>query len=157
MVLVFGAVILIGAPYMPTMATARREALDLLNLEKGQLLVDLGSGDGAMLIEAARRGLRVVGYEINPFLVLISWFRTRPYRKQVKIRWANFWWADLLDADGIFVFLIDGHMQRLDDFIKKQATKKTIKLASHAFQIPGRVSAAKKGAVFLYRYRPHAK
>jgi hypothetical protein len=155
LVLVFGAVILIGAPYVPTLSLQRQGALDLLNLEAGQVFVDLGSGDGSMLLLAAQRGLNAIGYEINPFLVLISWVRTRRYRKQVKIRWFNFWWADVSRADGIFVFLIDGHMQRLDRFLKKQANKKTIKLASNAFQIPGKLSSAKQDGIFLYRYRPH--
>lgn len=35
-------------------------------------LVDLGSGDGRIVIEAAKKGYEAVGYEINPWLVLYS-------------------------------------------------------------------------------------
>jgi SAM-dependent methyltransferase len=150
-VLAYGVVILFGAPYLPTMAKDRRAALDMLALKKGQLLIDLGSGDGGLLVEAGNRGLRAIGYEINPILVLISWARTLRFGRRVGVRWGNFWRADIADADGIFVFLLDRFMPRLD---KKLATevKPGIKLVSHAFKIPGRQPQVKKGALFLYQY-----
>jgi precorrin-6B methylase 2 len=83
-------VLFLGAPYVPTLHKQREIALDLLKLKPGQTLIDLGCGDGAMLIEAAKRGIKVVGYEINPLLVFIAWARTRRYSKNVKIIRGNF-------------------------------------------------------------------
>lgn len=157
LVLTFGAVLLIGAPYMPTLQRQRETALDLLDLKPGQVLVDLGSGDGSLLIAAAKRGVRAIGYEINPFLVVISRLRTLRYGGQVRIKWRNFWKADLSNTDGVFVFLIAHHMERLDKLVVSQATNKPIKLVSHAFKIPGRKPAAKRGALFLYRYEQLAR
>jgi len=34
----------------------------------GHVVLDLGSGDGALLLEAAARGARAVGYELNATL-----------------------------------------------------------------------------------------
>jgi SAM-dependent methyltransferase len=150
-VLAYGFVILFGAPYLPTMAADRRAALKLLDLKKGQLLLDLGSGDGGMLVEAGKLGLRAIGYEINPFLFIISWARTLRYGRQVRVRLGNFWHADISGADAVFVFLLDRFMKKLDDKITAEA-KPGIKLVSHAFKIPGRKPTAKKGALFLYRY-----
>ena len=149
-VLSFGAVLLIGAPYMPTLKKSCAQALDLLDLKPGQTLYELGSGDGVMLKLAAQRGLNVVGYELNPFLALISWLRTLPYRRQVKVRWGNFWKADLSKADGIFVFLLDRFMPELDKKISAEAGQ--AKLVSHAFKIPGKKTARKAGALYLYNY-----
>jgi SAM-dependent methyltransferase len=151
LILVFGAVLLVGAPYMPTLAAQRMAALDLLDLKAGQTLYELGSGDGSLLREAAQRGLIVVGYELNPFLVAISWLRTLKYRRQVKIRMRNFWTADLSLADGIFVFLLDRFMAQLDEKIQNEG-KKGVVLVSHAFKVPGRKPAAKNGPLFLYSY-----
>jgi hypothetical protein len=151
MVLTFGAVILIGAPYVPTMTAQRRDALELLNLKKGQLLVDLGSGDGSLLVEAGKRDLYAIGYEINPFLVLISRARTLRFGRRVKTKWRNFWQADISQADGVFVFLLDRFMKRLDAKMAAEAKLGT-KLVSHAFKIPGRRPSAKKGALILYKY-----
>jgi Mycolic acid cyclopropane synthetase len=148
---IFTFVLLFGAPYVPTLPAQRQAALDLLNLKKGQTLYELGSGDGSMLNDAAKRGLNVVGYELNPVLVIISWVRTRRYGRAVKVRWGNFWNADLSEADGIFVFLIDHFMLKLDRKIQKESKGK-LKLVSHAFKIPGRNIKIKKNAMFLYDY-----
>jgi DNA modification methylase len=69
LLLAFGGVILRGAPYVPTLDPQARAALELLDLKPGQTLLELGSGDGKILVVAARAGLHVVGIELNPFLV----------------------------------------------------------------------------------------
>src|SRR5437870_1372345 len=107
-------VLFLGAPYVPTLHKQRETALDLLNLKPGQTLIDLGCGDGAMLITAAKRGINTVGYEINPLLVLIAWLRTRRYGNKVKIVQGNFWQKDWPQADAVFVFLTNRYMDRLN-------------------------------------------
>ncbi len=151
-ILFFGAVLLIGAPYVPTLAAARKQALDLLDLKPGQTLYELGSGDGSLLRDAAARGLNVVGYELNPFLLFITWLKTRRYRRQTKLVWGNFWRADLKNADGVFVFLLDRFMVRLDSKLQKESKGRQLKLVSYAFQIPGKKPARRKSAMFLYKY-----
>lgn len=153
LLLFFGLVVLTGAPYLPTLAKQRRLALELLDLRKGQQVVDLGCGDGSFLIAAARRGLDATGYEINPLLALVAWLRTRRYRRQVKVVWGSFWRADLSAADAVFVFLIEGKMAKLDKFIGRQLSK-PLKVVSHGFEIPGRRAVKQSGALFLYHYRP---
>ena len=148
----FAFVVAVGAPYLPTQNQQREAALDLLDLKKGQLLCDLGCGDGALLLAAAGRGIRAVGYEINPLLVLVTWLRGRRYRGLVQVHWANFWHADISDADAVFVFLIDHHMRHLDSYMNAQFSGKSVKLASYAFLVPGRQPAAKSHGVFLYKY-----
>jgi len=103
-VVMFFVAILFGAPYLPTMKNQSKEALDLIDLKNGQTLIDLGSGDGRVLKEAAKRGFKVIGYEINPFLVIVSYFVTIKYRKNIIIVWGNYWRKELPKADGIFVF-----------------------------------------------------
>ena len=86
LILAYGFVIPFGAPFLPTMKKDRETALDLLDLKPGQLFIDLGSGDGSLLMLAAQKGLRAEGYEINPFLWLYSWLRTRRYGRRVKVK-----------------------------------------------------------------------
>ena len=112
----------------------------------------LGSGDGRVMRSAARRGLSVIGYEINPILVLISYAITFKYRKQVKIVWANFWRKDLPKADGIFVFLIDRFMPKLDKKMQNYAHK-PIKVLSFAFTIPDKKPQKVVNGLNLYKYR----
>ncbi len=151
--LAFGSVLLVGAPFLPTMKKTRNDALDLLDLKPGQTFIDLGSGDGSLLILAAQRGANAVGYEINPFLWIYSWLRTRRYRSQVKIKLRSFWRSDLSGVDGIFVFLITRHMDRLGKLLAGREGQKPLKVVSHAFTIPGQKPARKLGPLFLYIYK----
>lgn len=147
----YSIVLLFGAPYFPSLSPHVKAGLDLLDLKKGQTVYDLGCGDGRFLKAAAERGLKAVGYELNPFMFAYAWFTTRKYRKQVKVRYGNFWKADLSDADAIFIFLLTKYMKQFDEFVKAKAPK-GIKVASHAFKIPGKKPVAKEYGVFLYKY-----
>lgn len=151
MIACFGFVLLFGAPYLPTLTPQVEAALQLVNLKPGETLLELGCGDGKVLIAAARSGLHVVGYEINPLLALVAWARTRRFKKQVRVVWGNFWQADWPPAEGIFTFLYPRFMSRLDKKIV-QSSSKPVKLVSFAFKVPGRKAIAEKDGVFLYRY-----
>ncbi|HEX5395235.1 MAG TPA: class I SAM-dependent methyltransferase [Candidatus Saccharimonadales bacterium] len=153
LVIIFGFVLLFGAPYLPTLKKPRNDVFELLALKPGQVFVDLGCGDGRMLSAAAQRGYEAVGYELNPLLALYAWLRTRRYSGKVKVRCANFWNADISDADGVFVFLIGHFMFRLDKMISRQSGGKTIKLVSNAFEIPGKRPVKRKGGLYLYVYK----
>ncbi len=151
MVLTYGAVLMFGAPYFPTLKQPVEEGLDLLGLKSGQVVYDLGCGDGRLLKAAAKRGLRAVGYELNPFVFLYAWFTTLRYGRQVKVRFGNFWSKDLAKADGVFVFLITHFMDRLDTKLASELRPGTL-VVSHAFKLPGRKVVRKKGAMLLYEF-----
>src|SRR5680860_1758140 len=69
----FGAVVFRGAPYVPSQKFYINQALrELYPISNKDLLIDIGSGDGVVLREASKLGARAIGYEINPFLVIIS-------------------------------------------------------------------------------------
>lgn len=144
-------VLFLGAPYVPTRRKQREAALDLLQLKKGQVLIDLGCGDGAMLKTAASRGLQAIGYEINPLLVAIARFRTRRYGKRVQVIQGNFWHKKWPPADGVFVFLTDRYMERLHESMQEQFDK-PIKLITYGFSVPNKKSVEEKDACFLYQY-----
>jgi SAM-dependent methyltransferase len=151
-VLPFGFVLLYGAPYLPTRRAQAKEALDLIDLKEGDIFVDLGSGDGAVLIEAASRGLTCYGYELNPFVWFISKLRTRKFGKQVKIYCKNFWNEPLpKNTKGVFVFLLDKYMPRLDTKLTSEL-KPGSQLVSYTFQIPGKEPSVVKNALMLYKY-----
>lgn len=154
-VLMFGFVVAFGAPYLPTLKKQTEQALDMLDLQPGQTLLELGCGDGRVARAAARRGIAVVGYELNPLLVIIATINTVKYRQLVKIRWGNFWAVKWPETDGIFVFLLDKYMKKLDKKIiqQRKVQKGPILLLSFTFQIPGRKPIAKNGGLILYKYQ----
>ena len=62
-----------GAPYVPSRSRDLERAFDeLYKLAADDLLVDIGSGDGRVLMMAVKRGARAVGFEINPVLAKVS-------------------------------------------------------------------------------------
>lgn len=147
----FGMGVLVGAPWLPTFRREAETALDLLDLEPGQTVVDLGSGTGSFLLMAARRGLYGVGYEINPFLYLWSLVRTWPYRRYVRIHWRNYWRVDVSHADGVYAFLINRFMKKLDVKLERELPSGT-PTVTYTFRIPGKTPETEKHGVFLYRY-----
>jgi len=155
LVILFGFVLLFGAPYVPTLKKQQEAALKLVSLEPGQTLLELGSGDGAMLLAAAQKGIHAVGYELNPILVLVSLYRTRKYRKHVKIIWGNYWKEVWPRTDAIYVFLLARYMKKLDKKIIQNYPEQAVKLASFTFKIPGKEIVKEKNGVYLYTYSGH--
>lgn len=154
-ILLFGFVVAFGAPYLPTLKPQTEDALDLLKLKKGQTLLELGCGDGRVMRAAAQRGIKVVGYELNPILVLVAKVVTWKYRHLTTVKWGNFWQMKWPEADAIFVFLLDKYMKKLDTKIIQQQHQqgKPIALLSFTFQIPGRTVTKQKGGLYLYEYK----
>jgi hypothetical protein len=147
----FAVVLLFGAPYLPTRKEQAEEALDLLDLKPGEVFVDLGCGDGVMLVHGAKRGLICYGYELNPFVWLVAYVRTFRYRKTVKVKLGNFWKIQLpKGTKGVYVFLLDKYMSQLNEKLTKEL--KGGRLLSYTFKIPGKKAISSKRAMNLYKY-----
>jgi SAM-dependent methyltransferase len=152
LVIIFGVAITVGPPYLPTLRKQINTALDLLDLQPGQTLLELGSGDGRVMLAAAQRGLKVIGIEINPLLVVLSWLLTFRYRNQVRIIWGSYWGPPWPRADGVFTFMLPRYMEKLHQRMEHWRPQ-PIRLASFAFTIPGKEPIASKDGVYLYEYK----
>lgn len=86
----------LDTPFVTTPDNVVRAMLDLAALRPGERLIDLGSGDGRIVIEAARRGAVAHGVEIDPRLVARS--REAAQRAGVAAR-ATFATQDLFETD----------------------------------------------------------
>jgi len=150
------AIVFVGAPYVPTRTRDLRPILKAAGLKKGDLIVDLGSGDGRLLIEAARSGYRAVGYELNPFLVLLTWWRIRRYRELADVRMVDFWKTDLPeDTKAVFVFLAAPFMKRLAIVLENEAKNlgHDLVLVSYGFELPDRKPTRVTGSLMVYRFK----
>lgn len=148
----FGFVVFFGAPFLPTLRPQIIAALDLLSLQPGQTMLELGCGDGRVLIAAAERGLNAVGYELNPILAIVAWIRTRRYGRRVRIVWGDYWRATWPNAEGMFAFILPRYMKKLDKKIM-QYSHRPLRVVSFAFAIQNRVAARVEQGVFLYEYK----
>jgi hypothetical protein len=152
LVLIFSFVILFGAPYLPTLRRTTKDAFELLNLKPGQMLIELGSGDGRVLRYAAQKGIKGIGYELNPLLVWYSQLRNWRYRKLISFKCRNYWQVALPQCDGIYVFLLDKYMSKLDKKITQELAPPIV-VVSYAFKIPGKKIVKEKNGLFLYQYK----
>jgi SAM-dependent methyltransferase len=141
----------VGAPYLPTLTPQVAVALQLADLRPGQTLLELGCGDGRVLIAAARQGIQVVGYELNPIMALVAWLRTRRYRSHVRVIWGNFWQSPWPPAEAIFVFLLPRYMPKLHNKCMRYKHR-PVKLVSFAFEVPDKKPLRQKAGLFLYSY-----
>ncbi|XP_018427291.1 PREDICTED: protein FAM173A, partial [Nanorana parkeri] len=94
-------------PYIPASARQVENVLTLLEGRSGKM-VDLGSGDGRIVLEAARRGFSpAVGYELNPWLVRLSYFYAwkSGYQRRVSYLREDLWKVKLHDCRNISIFL----------------------------------------------------
>lgn len=146
-----------GAPFVPTVSPAVKKALKLANVGKGKTLYDLGSGDGRVLFAAAGMGARAVGYEINPLLVLWTNLRARLKGiRTVHTKWANFWNADIADADIVFIYLMPWRMKQLEKKLASELKPGTL-IASNSFVFPNLPIVAKDEKLHLYIFRIPAR
>jgi len=155
-VLAFGFVLMFGAPYLPSLSRQVDVALDIVDLKPGDRIIELGCGDGKVLIAAAKRGFCSVGYELNPILFMIAWLRTINYRSQTKVIFGNFWHKPWPEADAIYIFLLPRLMDKLETTIKQKVTS-NIKVVSFAFTFNQMKPKIEKDGVFLYEFNPSDK
>jgi SAM-dependent methyltransferase len=130
------------ALYVPTPWDTVERMLELAEVRKEDLVYDLGSGDGRILIAAARKyGCRAIGYEIDQRLVQQSRERVRQEGLEhlVRIEHGDLFKADLSNADVVAVYLPGPLLERLLPQLDK--LRPGARIVSHQFEIPNRPPA----------------
>jgi hypothetical protein len=82
--------------WVPTAQELVDKMLELVKVTPQDYLVDLGSGDGRIVIEAAKRGARALGIEYNPDMVELA--KANAAKEGVSDK-ATFLRADLFETD----------------------------------------------------------
>ena len=96
------------AAFVSTPLDVVEKMLDAAQVTKEDVVVDLGSGDGRILIAASRRyGCKSVGYEINPQLVTLSRSKVQDLGlgKLVTIEAMDLFSVDLSGASVVTLYL----------------------------------------------------
>lgn len=148
---------LLDLPYVATKRNKIETIIKLAKIKKGETVVDLGSGDGRLLIAAALSGAHAIGYEINPYLVLFTKLKSQLTPAQVRglisTKRTNLWKADLKIADVIFVYGRTKSMQKFEDFIFKNARPGTKVVVNTDKTTPFPTKRPEKSinGIFLYK------
>ncbi len=141
-----------GAPYAPLGYEKINNMLDLLDVKTGEKAADLGSGDGRIVIELARTGAKAYGYEINPFLVLITKYKIKKFglEKNAFILMKNYWMENLSEYKIITVFGAPHIMKSLGEKLKKELKPGT-RIASNYFKFPDWKHIKEKNKIYIYK------
>jgi SAM-dependent methyltransferase len=151
-----------GAPWVPTSRKLVSKALAMAELKPGELVYDLGSGDGRIVIAATRDfGARAVGIEIDPFRVLYSRLKISRLRLQDRARIVrgNFFNIDFGDADVVVLYLLQQTNNKLQRKLEKELTKPNCRVLSVVWKFEGWdiVRADEEEMIYVYRPRSEAK
>ncbi len=143
------------APFVPTPQEVVDRMLELAQVSHGDLLYDLGSGDGRIVITAARRyGAQAVGFEIDPALVTNSKrnIKEAGVEALAEIRDQDVRTVDLSPASVVTMYLYPGANLRLRAAIMRQL-KPGSRVVSHDFSMgdwkPDRVERMTDSAGFV--------
>lgn len=156
---VIGAMFLLtaltGAPYVPTRRKESREVFTKLRpLTQSDVVLDIGSGDGAVLVEACAHHAKAVGYEINPVLVLLSRWRIKKYGTRCQVVMRDFWRTPFPDdTTVVYTFGDSRDIRKMHAKVVKEATRlgRTLDFVSYGFEVPGEKAAKTHRAHHLYK------
>ena len=125
------------APFVPTPQVVVDRMLEMAQIQEGDVVYDLGSGDGRIVIAAAKNyGVEAVGFEIDPRLVQQSRERIRKERlgHLAEIRQQDILTVDLTAATVVTMYLFPAVNLLLRPNIQKQL-KPGSRVVSHAFDM----------------------
>lgn len=95
--------------YVPTPQTVVDKMLDMAQIKKGDVLYDLGCGDGRIMVTAAKKyGIKATGFDINPERVKEARenVRTNKVAHLVTIKQADIFKVDLREASVVTLYLL---------------------------------------------------
>jgi len=96
-------------PYVPTPQDVVDRMLEMAQVKKGDVVYDLGSGDGRIVVTAAKKyGVKAIGYEIDPERIRESHenIKKAGVEKLVEIKQQDIRTVDLSGASVLTMYLL---------------------------------------------------
>ena len=148
------------APFVGTPQPVVDKMLELANIRPGEIVYDLGCGDGRIVIAAARKfKARAVGVEIRRDIYEKTLARVAALglSDQVQIVQGNALRYDLSSADVVTLYLLTSSNERLKPQFEKYL-KPTARIVSHDYEIRGwkpitvekMIVGGREHAIYLY-------
>jgi SAM-dependent methyltransferase len=124
--------------YFPTPVTVVDRMLELAEIKKGDVLYDLGCGDGRIVIAAAKRyGIKAIGFDIDPKRVAEASENVRKsgVSELVTIKQQDIFQIDLSEATVVTMYLLPALNVKLMPQLAR--LKPGSRIVSHAFDMKG--------------------
>jgi len=131
--------LLFGAGYDPTPMDKVYKMLNLAHVDKNDIVYDLGSGDGRIVLATARRfGANAVGIEVDPFRFVFSWFAVllSGEFKRITLKFGNFFKKRIDDASVVTLFLFGPTNNKLKEKFMRELKSGT-RIVSYVWPLDG--------------------
>jgi len=125
------------APYVPTPQDVVEKMLEIAQVGKGDVVYDLGSGDGRLVITAAKKyGARGVGVDIDPERIAEANANARKagVEGQVQFKLQDATTTDVSGATVVTLYLLSSSNLKLRPLLTKQL-KAGSRIVSHQFSM----------------------
>ena len=149
-------------PFVPTPQEVVDKMVELAGVKKGDVVYDLGSGDGRIVITAAKKGAKAVGFEIDGDLVKQSRdnIRKAGVQEQAEIRQQDILTVDLSAASVVTMYLLpDVNLQSKPKILSQ--LKAGSRVVSHAFDMgdwkPDRIERIEGRTLYLWTIPPQGR
>ncbi len=144
-----------GAPYVPTSPAIVQTMCELGELKPGQKVMDLGCGDGTILIKAAKSyGTTGLGVELSPLVALFARIKTRMAGMQdkIKIIRGNMFDVELPEVDVVMMYLLPKATNKITARLKARYPHMIV--ISHGFELENtkQTDIRKNGRAVVRRY-----
>ena len=143
---------LFGGPYAPVGEHKIEAMLKLLQVKRGERAIDLGAGDGRIVIALAKAGAEAHGYEINPLLVFIARRKIKQagLRGKAFMHMADMWSVDLSKFSIVTVYLTAHVQPRLEKKFERELKPGT-RVVENYFKVPNWKPVKKLDTVYLFK------
>jgi SAM-dependent methyltransferase len=123
--------------YVPTPDEVVEKMLDMAKVEKGNVVYDLGCGDGRIVVAAAKRGAKATGWDINPDRVKEAEANVKKNKveQSAKIIQDDIFTLDLSGANVVTLYLLSRLNVKLIPQLEK--LKPGSRIVSHDFDMEG--------------------
>jgi SAM-dependent methyltransferase len=123
--------------YVPTPHDVVEKMLDMADVKKGDVVYDLGCGDGRIVIAAAKRGAKAIGYDIDPKRVKEARENVKKNKVEdlAKIEHEDVFTLDLSKANVVTLYLLPSLNVKLIPQLEK--LKDGSRIVSHDFDMRG--------------------
>jgi protein-L-isoaspartate O-methyltransferase len=142
-------------PFVPSPQEVVDKMVELAGVKKGDVVYDMGSGDGRIVIAAAKKGARAVGFEIDGDLVKESRenIRKAGVEKLAEIRQQDILTVDFSPANVVTMYLLPDVNLKLKPNLLKQL-KPGSRVVSHSFDMgdwkPDKVERVDGRTIYLW-------
>ncbi|MCW4045688.1 MAG: methyltransferase domain-containing protein [Candidatus Bathyarchaeota archaeon] len=127
------------APFVPSPVQVIQRMLQLADLKPGEVLFDLGAGDGRSVIMAAKTfRARAVGVELREDLAkkALSAIRENGLSDRVTIVNGDMFTVNLTSADVVFLYLTTSANEKIRPKLESEL-KPGVRVVSHDYEIVG--------------------